>query len=227
MYWLPKNIPIIPKGLLEKLTLEQEQLREHIINTPLSSEITVIAGADSSIMGEQILSVFVMFRYPSLEQIELQYHISPIPLPYIPRFLSFREIPNLLEAYKKITYKPDLILVDGHGIMHPRRMGIATHLGLSLDIPTIGVAKKKLTGIYEIPADIKGSFTQVSDKKTKEVLGYALRSRDNVKPIFVSPGHRTDLQTALQITIQTLDRYKLPEPTRLADKYSKSLKSTI
>ncbi len=213
-----------PSGLFAKLTREQNELREKIVLKELNKPIRYIAGCDSAFFNEEtITSVFVIFTFPDLEEIEVVEHTSKVTLPYVPGFLAFREIPNLLCAYKKIKNKPDLIMVDGHGIMHSRRMGIAAHLGVVLTTPTIGVAKNKLIGIYEVPSETKGAYSPVYDKS--EMIGYALRSKDNVKPIFVSPGHLCDMKTALTITMETLRKHKLPETTRIADIYSKKLKS--
>ncbi|WP_317239222.1 endonuclease V [Hymenobacter sp. 5516J-16] len=124
-----------------------------------------MAGCDSSFpTPETVLSVFVVLRFPTLEIVEKVYHTSPVTLPYIPGLLAFREAPNLLLAYDKLQRKPDVIMVDGHGIAHPRRMGIAAHLGVLLDVPTFGVAKQRLTGTYQEPALTKGSITPLPRK---------------------------------------------------------------
>lgn len=210
--------PLLFKDLKEK----QELLRQQIVIEKFTKPIHIIAGCDSAFIDDTILSVFVLFSYPELQELEVVYHRSKVTLPYVPGFLAFREIPNLLLAYEKLSKKPDLIMVDGHGIMHPRRMGIGAHLGVILKIPTIGVAKKKLVGKYSQPNTTKGSSTEVFDGEEK--IGYALRSKDNIKPIFVSPGNLCDMETALGITLSTLHKHKLPEPTRIADMYSKKLK---
>lgn len=222
-----RSVPLTP-DLLTKIALfkaEQTALRQRIILEPPTQPIKIIAGCDSAFVGDTIVSIFVMFSFPELEEIEIQYHASLATIPYLPGFLSFREIPNLLQAYEKITHQPDLIMVDGQGILHPRRLGIATHLGLLLNKPTIGIAKKKLTGTYEMPNEEPGSYSGIFDHQ--EQLGYVLRPKAKVKPIFVSPGHLCDLPTALNLTLQTLRKHKLPEPTRLADKYSKDYKSKL
>lgn len=212
----------IPAGLMQKLRSEQESLRAQIRLQPLTTPIHTIAGCDSALIGDDIFSVFVIFTYPELLEIEVATHRSRLPLPYIPGFLSFREIPNLLIAYEKLQHKPDLIMVDGQGIAHPRRMGIATQLGISLNVPTMGVAKKKLFGTYEEPGIHKGDSSVLYDKD--EVLGTVLRSKERSNPLFISPGHLCDLETARDIVLATLRGYRLPEPTRIADKYSKTLK---
>ncbi len=213
----------VPEGLLKELKGKQEELRKQIVLQPLKENIKYIAGCDSAFSGDNITSIFVVFSFPELEQLEVVHHTSPVTLPYIPGFLAFREMPNLLLAYKKLKHIPDVIMVDGHGIMHPRRMGIATQLGVTLNVPTIGVAKKKLVGDHGMPDSVKGSRTYLTHEG--ETLGVVLRSKDNVKPIFISPGNLCDIQGALNLTLQTLLKHKLPEPTRIADLYSKKLKS--
>jgi deoxyribonuclease V len=212
------------EALLPKLTAEQNQLRDQLKLQPLPHPPQLIAGCDSAFIGEQILSVFVVFSFPELLELEMQYHVSSVAVPYVPGYLAFREVPNLLKTFAKLKHTPDLIRVDGHGIMHPRRMGIAAHLGVKLGLPTIGIAKKKLVGKYQEPGLTKGSESPVIHHE--EVVGLALRSKENVKPIFVSPGHLCDLETAINLTLQTLRQHKLPEPTRIADRYSKELKGT-
>src|SRR5262249_46364583 len=147
----------------------------------------------------------------------------PVDFPYIPGLLAYREIPAILAALSKLKTIPDLLMVDGHGIAHPRRMGIAAHLGVILDMPTIGVAKSRLTGSFQEPGPTKGDRSALM--AGKECIGTVLRSRDNVHPLFISPGHRVSMDTALALTLRCLTRYRLPEPTRMADKYSKCKKT--
>lgn len=220
--YLPFFAPKVPAGLIAQLKAEQQRLQEKIQLKPCTQPLSYIAGCDSAFIGEDIFSIFVVLHFPDFEEVEVQTHRSPTPLPYIPGYLAFREVPNVIAAFNKLKTIPQLIMVDGHGIMHPRRLGIATHLGISLNIPTIGIAKKKLFGTYSEPGPTKGSYTFVTDKD--ETLGVALCSKDNVKPIFVSPGHLTDVESAHRLVMQSLKNYKLPEPTRIADKYSKTLK---
>lgn len=217
----PTLTPELSKQISE-LKETQQTLRSQTKIESILQPIQYVAGCDSAFIGEKILSVFVVFTYPELEEVELQYHLGPVELPYIPGYLAFREAPNLVKAYQKLSVIPDIIMVDGHGILHPRRMGIATHLGVLLQRPTFGVAKKKLVGKYEEPSNVKGSATFVTDHE--ETVGVALRSKENVKSIFVSAGHLCTLDDALQATLATLRSHKLPEPTYFADKYSKTLK---
>jgi len=139
--------------------------------------------------------------------------------PYIPGLLSFREIPAILKALSFVEIRPDILMVDGHGIAHPRRLGIAAHLGVLLDMPSIGVAKKRLTGRYEEPALTRGAMTPLMHRE--ERIGTVLRSKDGIKPLFVSPGHLMSQRQAVAVVLACLTRYKLPEPTRLADAISK------
>ena len=217
--------PPDPK-VLQALTAQQRQMQERIILQKPDFELKMIAGCDSSFIGEDtILSVFVLLTYPSLEVVEKVWHRGPVELPYIPGFLAFREAPNLLKAYEKLQQKPDLIMVDGHGISHPRRLGIATHLGLHLNKPTMGVAKKVLVGKYTEPAATKGAISPLIYKD--EHIANVLRTKDNVKPVFISPGHLMDLETATDIALACAVRHKLPEPTRLADHYAAVFKKEV
>jgi len=148
-------------------------------------------------------------------------------VPYVPGYLSFREIPVLLEAYEKLRVLPDVWLVDGAGIAHPRRIGLAAHFGVLLDVPAIGVAKSRLVGRHDdLPAE-KGSRVPLEDEKTGEVIGTVLRSRTDVKPLFVSPGHRVSIETAPEVVLSCCTRYRLPEPTRAAHNMVTELKKTM
>ncbi|AKD02363.1 deoxyribonuclease V [Pontibacter korlensis] len=217
--------PPDPK-VLQELTELQRQMQERIIIQKPDFNLKLIAGCDSSFIGEDtILSAFILLTYPELEVVEKVWHYGPVELPYIPGFLAFREAPNLLKAYEKLQQKPDMIMVDGHGISHPRRLGIATHLSLHLNKPTMGVAKKVLVGKYTEPAATKGSVSPLVYKD--EVIANVLRTKDNIKPVFVSPGHLMDLESATEIALNCATKYKLPEPTRLADHYAAVFKKEV
>lgn len=225
-YYHRFDYPAPDPAIVARLTEQQREMQERIVIQKPDFDLKLIAGCDSSFIGEDtILSVFVLLAYPSLEVIEKVWHHGPVELPYIPGFLAFREAPNLLKAYEKLQQKPDLIMVDGHGISHPRRLGIATHLGLHLNKPTIGVAKKVLVGKYTEPATTKGSIAPLIHKD--EIIAYVLRTKDNVKPVFVSPGHLMDLESATTIAMACTTKYKLPEPTRLADHYAAVFKTEV
>ncbi len=225
-YYRNFNVPPPDPKLLQELTAMQRQLQERIVLQKPDFDLRFIAGCDSSFIGEDtILSAFILLSYPDLEVVEKVWHHGPVEIPYVPGFLSFREAPNLLKAYEKLQQKPDLIMVDGHGISHPRRLGIATHLGLQLNKPTMGVAKKVLVGKYTEPAPTKGAMSPLLYKD--EVIANVLRTKDKVKPVFVSAGHLMDLESATEIALHCAIKHKLPEPTRLADHYAAVFKQMI
>ena len=175
-----------------------------------------IAGVDISVEKAQGMATgaVVVLEYPELELVETQVVQGRPNFPYVPGLLSFRESPLTLAACEKLSITPDLILVDGQGIAHPRRLGLASHLGLLLNTPTIGCAKSLLCGQHEEPAFDAGSYILVVDKG--ETIGVALRTKAGVKPIYVSIGHKVDLETAIHWVLECCRGYRLPEPTRLA-----------
>jgi len=184
------------------------------------SEVTMprfIAGVDISAgrRGEGMATgAVVVLQYPELRVVETKVARGKLELPYIPGLLSFRESPLTLAACQKLTITPDLILVDGQGIAHPRRLGLASHLGLFLNTPTIGCAKSILCGGHEAPGAEPGSYTEIVDRG--EIIGAALRTKLRVKPVYVSIGHKIDLNTAIYWVMKCCHGYRLPEPTRLA-----------
>lgn len=209
------NFNLTPK---EAVTLQKE-LREKVVLTPLTKKIRYVAGCDVSmnLYSKTVYAGFVILSYPDLQIVDHAVIKDEVTFPYIPGLLSFREIPSLLKAWEKLKIKPDLICVDGVGIAHPRRLGIATHLGLVLDIPTIGIAKSILTGTHEAIALEQGSRADLVDiKNPKEILGIVLRTKKNVKPVYVSPGYKTTAQDAERIVRSCIGKYRIPEPTRLA-----------
>lgn len=161
-------------------------------------------------------AVVVILEYPSLRVVEQVLHRQPATMPYIPGLLSFRELPAVLHAVDKLTRRPDLIMVDGMGVAHPRRIGIASHLGLWLDTPTIGVGKSRLCGRHADVPEQRGAYVPLLDKG--EMIGAVLRTREQVKPLYISSGHRVSLSTSIEWVMACLTRYKLPEPTRQADR---------
>ncbi|MHC2991446.1 endonuclease V [Pontibacter sp. HJ8] len=225
-YYRRFDYPAPDPAILKELTRQQEEMQQRIILQKPDFELKLIAGCDSSFIGEDtILSVFVLLSYPELAVLEKVWHHGPVELPYIPGFLAFREAPNMLKAYEKLQQKPDLIMVDGHGISHPRRLGIATHVGLHLNKPTMGIAKKVLVGKYKEPESTKGAIAPLIYKD--EIIANVLRTKDNVKPVFVSPGHLMDLPSATEIAMACALKHKLPEPTRLADHYAAVFKTEV
>ncbi len=202
----------------------QKKLAAQIVIEDQFSPIQKIAGADLALnldKNEGIAGV-ILYEYPSLKEIERVYATAPLEMPYIPGLLSFREGPVLLKAFKKLKNSPDLILFDGQGIAHPRGLGIASHIGLILDIPSIGCAKSVLCGHYQEPEIQRGSCSPLI-YKGKEI-GAALRTKEKVKPMFISPGHRISLKTSLRIVLECNSGYRLPKPTREADRYVANLK---
>lgn len=186
----------------------------------LPKSVKTIAGVDIGFekAEDKIITraVVVVLNYPALQVIDYALHKEPTRMPYIPGLLSFREVPAAINAFRQLKQKPDLIMVDGQGIAHPRRLGVASHLGLWLDKPTIGVAKKRLCGQYGFIEELKGSCTTLKDKD--EVIGTVLRSKDHINPLYISIGHRISLETACYWVSACLTKYKLPEPTRQADR---------
>ena len=183
----------------------------------LPRDIQTVAGVDIGFedRGATTRAAVVVLDPADLSVVTQALVRRPTRMPYIPGLLSFREIPAALDALAQLSTLPDLLMVDGHGIAHPRRLGVATHLGLVSGLPTIGVAKKRLTGTYDAAPEQRLAWTPLLDGH--ETIGAVLRSRAGVKPIFISPGHRIDLGTAIEWTARTLTRYRLPETTRAAD----------
>lgn len=164
----------------------------------------------------------VLMRYPELSIVDTAFEKEINPFPYIPGYLAFRELPSLHSAILKLQYAPDVIMVDGHGISHPRRAGIASHLGVLLEIPTIGVAKSKLCGEHADLSGNKGSHARLVHEG--DVVGFALRTRSNVKPIFVSVGHALCIEICMDLVLSTCKGYRLPEPQRIAHRLAGELR---
>ena len=200
--------------------LIQEQLKDRVITKDNLAQLRYVAGVDVGFQNNYQITqaAIAILKFPELELVEKAIAQIPTTFPYIPGYLSFREIPALLEALKKTQITPDLILCDGQGYAHPRRFGLACHLGVLLDLPTIGVAKSLFVGKHEELATQKGSWQPLIDKE--ETIGLVLRSRTNVRPIYVSIGHKISLPTAKDYVMKCLTKYRLPETTRLADKFA-------
>lgn len=197
----------------------QEELQKEVINEDkLKEPLKYVAGVDMGFEADGTISraAIAVLSFPDLQLQEQSIVKRPTSFPYIPGFLSFREIPAVLEALEKINTIPDIILCDGQGLAHPRRFGIACHLGVIVDIPTIGVAKSWLIGEYEQVPQKRGSWQPLIHNQ--ETIGAVLRSRSNVKPIYVSSGHRISLPTAIDYVLRCTPKYRLPETTRIADK---------
>jgi deoxyribonuclease V len=202
----------------------QIQLASRLILEDEPGEFRTVAGADLSIdtrAGTGFAGVIV-FEFPSLREVTRVSASGPLTFPYIPGLLSFREGPILLKAFEKLKEMPDVILFDGQGIAHPRRLGIASHLGLILNRPSIGCGKSLLCGSYQEPGPSKGDASPLEDEG--EVIGAVLRTRDRVRPVFISPGHRISQSKAVAIALECTDGYRIPKPTRLADQFVGSIK---
>ena len=201
----------------------QEILKEKVKIIPLKKDPGYIAGVDAAFSkdGNKVIGVASLYRYPEMTLIEDSFAFTKAPFPYVPGFLSLREGPAIIEAIKGLKTRPDMILFDGQGIAHPKRIGIATHIGILLDIPTIGCAKSKLIGEYKDPGSKKGDWSPLIYKG--KTIGAVLRTKDIVRPLFVSPGHRVDLDSSVEIVLKSTTRYRIPEPLRRADHISKRL----
>lgn len=202
----------------------QKKLASKIKCIPVRKFPKLVAGLDCAFSkdGKKIIAAVVVFQLPDLKVIETKYAIRKLRFPYIPGLLSFREAPACLSAIRKLKNTPDAFLIDGHGLAHPRRFGIASHLGVFLNKPTIGCAKSLLIGIFKNPASQKGSFAPLKDKG--ETIGAILRTATNVKPIFISVGNNCILKDAIKIVLTCCAGYRLPEPTRIADHLVSKLK---
>jgi len=222
----------------------QETLRKRWEGADRLPQIRTVAGLDAAFVltGSQALKkprsrwnalreanraigCVVVYSYPQMEEVERASAMLPLHFPYIPGLLSFREIPVLLVALKKLTQLPDLLFCDGQGYAHPRRFGLACHLGVLLDRPTIGCAKSILLGTHGELKPEAGSWVRLVDEKARgECVGAVVRTRSSVQPIYVSQGHRISLETAIRFTLEASDGLRIPKPTRQADAFTKERK---
>jgi deoxyribonuclease V len=225
----------------------QDELRKHWIGVDRFSKIRTVAGLDAAfvLVGSQSLrkpssrwnalreanraiGCVVMYRYPEMQEVDRAFAILPLRFPYVPGFLSFREIPVLLAALAKLKAMPDLLFCDGQGYAHPRRIGLATHLGIILDRPSIGCAKSLLIGTHEELGERAGSSTPLIDQKVGgQHIGAVLRTRPGVRPVYVSQGNRVSLPTAIRFTISVTDGFRIPRPTRDADCFASETKGKL
>lgn len=194
----------------------QERLRGAVITTDELGEVRHVAGVDIGFVENNTVTraAVAVLSFPDLVLQEQAITHRPTTFPYVPGLLSFREAPAALDVLARLTLRPDLLLIDGQGRAHPRRMGLACHIGLLSDTPAIGVAKSRLIGRHEPVPESRGSLVPLSHKG--EVIGLVLRTRTNVKPIFVSIGHKVSLETAVAYTMACTPKYRLPETTRQA-----------
>jgi deoxyribonuclease V len=206
------------------LLAAQKLVADLVVTEDNFGELRQIGGVDQSFMDDKIISGIVVLEYDSLEVVERVHSIQPVNYPYIPTFLSFREGPAIVSAFKKLKNIPDILLVDGVGINHPRRAGIATHIGVALDVPTIGITKKILCGEGKEPAQAGKANPLIYEGKK---VGWLLKSTNRSRAIVVAPGHRVSLDSSLSIVKACLRGHKLPEPVRLAHEYVNSVKEAL
>jgi deoxyribonuclease V len=192
----------------------QEGLRSRVSTERTFGQVSTVAGVDVSIKGEVARAAVVVLSYPEL--IPMDYSLAELPaeFPYIPGLLAFREAPPVLAALEKLKTEPDLFIFDAQGLAHPRRMGLATHLGVIIDRPSIGCAKSRLCGSHHEPGPERGSFAHLYDGD--EIIGAVVRTKTGVNPLYVSIGHQVDLPTAIEYVLSCCTKYRLPETTRYA-----------
>jgi deoxyribonuclease V len=203
----------------EAIALQKDLAKQVDSQTPLDLEnLKLVAGVDVSVKNNVSHAAVVVLSYPDFKILEAATATMPTKFPYIPGLLSFREGEVILEAHQKLTLVPDVYIFDGMGIAHPRRLGIAAHIGLWLDRPTVGCGKSHLTGAYTEPALERGSMSPLiaRTKNSEEIIGMVLRTRDKVQPVYISPGHHANLETAVELILRCTTRYRLPDPIRAA-----------
>lgn len=207
----------------EAVALQRDLAARVDTATPLGPHPLIAAADVSYNRGSDILyAAVVVVRAGTFEVVERSGVVGRATFPYVPGLLSFREAPPLLDAFRKLQARPDVVLCDGQGIAHPRRLGIASHLGLWLGIPTVGCAKSLLCGTYDEPGPTRGDRSPLVHRK--EVVGAVVRTRDRVSPLYVSPGHLCDLESAVALVLETSVKYRLPVPARLAHEYVNELR---
>lgn len=201
----------------------QENLKPRILLKNKLSRLKTIAGADVSYskVNNLLFGAIVVLSFPDMYIIEQATDCGEVTFPYIPGLLTFREGPVLTKTFQKLKGKPDLIIFDGQGIAHPRRIGLASHLGVYFDIPSIGCAKTSLIGEFKNPGPFKGDYEWIF--KDGEKVGAVLRTKDWVKPLFISPGHQIDFYTSINIVLKSCLRFRMPEPLRKAHKLSREM----
>ncbi len=194
----------------------QGELASRVVAGPALdlASVRYVAGADVSTEGDRAYATVAALDFPGLSVVEVQGFEAPLEFPYVPGLLAFREIPSVAGALRKVETAVDVVILDAQGLAHPRRMGLASHIGLFLDVPTVGCAKSLLVGKFEEPGLEKGSTADLVHRG--EVVGRVVRTRERVSPIYVSVGNRIDLRSAVELVLACCTRYRLPEPTRQA-----------
>ncbi len=208
---------------VQEATQIQETLKGRIILKKTFSKVTTIGGGDAAYSrnGNLLFGAITVLSFPEMEIIDTATADGKALFPYIPGLLSFREGPILIKAFHKLRWKPDVMIYDGQGIAHPREMGLASHMGLWFNLPSIGCAKTPLSGEFILPDPLKGSFEWIRREGKK--LGAVVRTRDNIKPLFISPGHRIDFSTSNQLILESCKGFRFPEPLRKAHQLSRRM----
>jgi deoxyribonuclease V len=197
----------------------QERLRGQVVAEDKLGIVRTVAGVDAHYRADHVCAAVVVIGFPNLATVERALVHRPLTFPYVPGLLSFREAPAIIDALGQLSKIPDLLLVDGQGLAHPRRFGLACHLGILAGVPTIGVAKSRLVGTHVEPGIERGAWSPLTDRG--ETIGAVLRTQRAVRPVFVSIGHRVSLQTATDLVLRCTGRFRLPEPIRAADRLSR------
>ncbi|RKY60007.1 MAG: deoxyribonuclease V [Candidatus Latescibacterota bacterium] len=192
----------------------QRELADEVVTEGDPGDVGKVGGVDVGVKGERARAAVVVLSFPELELLDWAVAEGKVDFPYIPGLLSFRECPIVLRAFEELSTEPEVVIVDGQGIAHPRRLGIASHLGLFIGVPTVGCAKSRLWGRHGEPGAEAGSYSYLYDRG--EVIGAVVRTRDKVKPVYVSPGHLIGLGPAIRLILATCRGYRLPEPIRWA-----------
>ncbi|MFQ5945045.1 MAG: deoxyribonuclease V [Anaerolineae bacterium] len=192
----------------------QEGLRQQVVAAWTGGAVRTVAGVDVGIRDDSAVAAVVVLSFPELEPLESSRSEMPVSFPYIPGLLAFREAPAILQACAQVKREPDLLILDGQGLAHPRRLGIASHVGVVLDVPAIGCAKTRLVGTHHEPGPERGAQAYLYDRE--EIVGAVVRTKDRTAPVYVSIGDKIDLEQAIHYTLACCTKYRLPEPTRLA-----------
>ncbi|MDD1719746.1 MAG: endonuclease V [Methanoregulaceae archaeon] len=213
-----EEIPV--PATLEEAVAVQEELRQWVRLDPLGRNVRYIAGADAAYDRDTVFGAAVLMDFPGLRRIGSAVVKEPVRFPYLPGLLAFREGPVLLRAVAGLGTRPDFVIFNGHGFAHPRRIGLASHLGVLLDLPVFGVADRPMIGVVGAPGPERGSTSSLRDGD--EVIGMAVRTKEGVRPVYVSAGHRIDLATSVKFALSTACSYRIPEPLRQAHLLSRA-----
>ncbi|MDW7761802.1 MAG: deoxyribonuclease V [Acidobacteriota bacterium] len=211
--------PVWPTDIREAREI-QIALAAQVRCIPLASPIRLIAGVDASFSGDRVFAAACLYDFPSLGVVEEAVASRPLTFPYVPGFLSFREGPVVLDVLAALGRKPDLLLIDGQGMAHPRKLGLASHIGVLLGLPSIGCAKSRLIGEFREPGPGRGCRSQLT--LNGQTIGAVVRTRTGVRPLFVSPGHLVDIPGSVRFVLRTAPRFRIPEPLRRADALSRA-----